>query len=521
MLERLLTGRHLTPLFVLAVAFSLPTDAFAIGAYSHIHISQVAAAALSPGDDLRDIMAAPEIAAAYEAGSMFPDSGYAVDDYYGELTHWPEFQGPYLAFLRDKWAGDFSSDAARAEAAFLLGDMSHGLADQIYDSTLMDRGLEVDGQGDVSPDELVDYFLVVDHDVLLTTQAWGPYDELAPVITAAGHSVTPETLERGMGRMQGVIYLQGVLGPARYLEAWQSYPWIGTHIYNPEAPGSIPQLGAIVAAHWQTAWKRLHGTASMDTDLVVATLPPDGAENFPVDATEVGTAYFRIGLALGWGVRRSQVTPLLTLRSSAGQDVPVAVRTAYQRSVGNYVMLVPQTGLDYDTEYTVELAAGAQNLDEEATTEPYTFSFRTRCAPEHLDDCPPLPPPLETGDIPTELPNDDPTDVVEPGPDAGSWPDANAEDASDTAGPDVPPDSGRIDAYVSTPDTGALTDTSGSDGTVEGPDTVLPGARSSGGGGCSASGNTHGSSASAALLLLVLLVLITGRRQRRNATPSS
>ena len=63
---------------------------------------------------------------------------------------------------------------------------------------------------------------------------------------------------------------------------------------NPAAPGSVPTLARYVAAHWDVTWRRLHGTASLDRDLVHTTLPPDGALNFPVDAASDGAPYRRV-----------------------------------------------------------------------------------------------------------------------------------------------------------------------------------------------------------------------------------
>ena len=492
----------------LLVAFSclVPRWAAANGAYSHIHVSQLAVGYL-PAGELRDLLADPQVAPALEAGSMFPDSGYVFHDAYGEEVHWPRFQNAYLGFLRERYAGDFTTLTAQREAAFLLGDMSHGLADQVYDYTLLDRALEVDGDGPVSADELADYFLVVDRGVLLETEAWGPYDDLSRVLTErVGTPTTPETLADGMAGMESVIFVQALLGPGRYLEAWNAYPFLGTHIYNPDAPGSLPHLGEVVAAHLQAAWRRLRGEASMDTDLVTFTMPPDGGQNFPVDASEVGDAYRRIGLVFSYGVRRSQVAPLLSLRDPDGAPVAFGLRTPYGGELRNFLMLVPDAALAHDTEYTVEVAPGVENLDGERSTVPYAFSFRTRCPPERLDDCPPLPAPLVTGPIPTELPS--PEDVVEPGPDAGGFePDAGTP-APDKADP--PPELSRAgEETASSPDTA-------------GDDAAPPPGRLEGGGGCASSPSAGGTDraapaplAMAPLLLFFLALARSGGKTRR------
>jgi uncharacterized protein (TIGR03382 family) len=508
-----------------------PGPAAANGAYTHVHISQLAVELL-PDGELKDLLRAPANHAALEAGSMFPDSGYAVNDEYGELAHWPPFQEGYLRFLRERWQGDYSDPEAQRQVAFLLGDLSHGLADQVYDHTLQERTFEVDGEGEKSPDELADYFLVVDQGVVLTTQAWGPYEDLAAVFAEpVGYEITADRLERGMRAMQTVIYIQQVAGRPRYLEAWNTYPFLGTHVYDPDVAGSVPALARYAASFWEVTWARLRGTASIDRDLVHLTLPADGAVNFPVDARDNGDPYRRVGLLFGWGVRRDQVTPLLSLRTAAGEPAPFRVRSPYGTQRCQFLMLEPTAPLAWDTTYVVAVGPGVETIAGDVSAALYTFSFRTRCAPEALDDCPPLAPPLEAGEIPTEVPPLPGPDVVDPGPDAveperdvvDAGPDASADTgaSADTAAPDTAaPDTAAPDTAA--PDT-AAPDTAASD--TAAPDTAagdVPGttaddgaaAAGGNGGGCAAAARPAGG-AWAALGLLALLGTLRRRRHTR------
>ena len=78
------------------------SSAWANGAYTHIHMSQIAVKDL-PDGPLKDLMSDPTIVPWYEAGSMFPDSGYAASDGYGELAHWPPFQNAYIQYIIDTY----------------------------------------------------------------------------------------------------------------------------------------------------------------------------------------------------------------------------------------------------------------------------------------------------------------------------------------------------------------------------------------------------------------------------------
>ena len=395
---------------------SLPASALANGAYSHVHMSQIAADALPPGE-LRTLLSVPENRAALESGSMFPDSGYAVDDAYGELAHWEPFLSALIAQLRATHGGDYSSEEAQRQVAFLLGVASHGMADQSYDTTLLDRAFEVDGpENDVAPvDQYADYFIVIDEDVVFTVEPWAPYGEVAPAIATVGHTVTEGTLLNGVNRMAAVLGVQGNVRIARnlYWDAWASYPFLGTHIYNPEAVGSLTWVAALVAEYWEVLLHRLRATDDADTELVLRTVPEDGAVNWPVDLAE-SEAWHRPAVWFGYGIDRDQIAPLITLTDeTSGEAVPVTLQTAYGGRQRNLVFLRPGEALAHDTVHTVEIAAGVTTLDGRTTSAPQLFSFRTRCAPDRLADCPPLPSPLVTGPVPSR------PDAGPPRPDAG------------------------------------------------------------------------------------------------------
>lgn len=416
-----------------ALAWLLSASASANGAYTHVHISQLAHAQLPPGP-LRDFLADPELIHAYEAGSLFPDSGYAVRDDYGELAHWEPFLEAYIQYLRRTYRGDYSSAEARRQVAFLLGIASHGMADQSYDTTLLARAFEVDGPEprDLSVDQYADYFLSIDHRIVFTVEAWAPYPHLPSVIRDAsgGHEVSEALLTTAMGRMESLTRLQSDLAfaIAFWETAWDNFPFLGTHVYNEAAVGSVPWLGGLVAAYWQVVWHRLHETDEPNRDLVIRTFPEDGAVNWPVDDGE-SVAWSRIALFFGYGVDREVARPLLTLRDAAGEPVEVALQTAYDGRERNLIFLVPRAPLDHDRNYTVEVAEGLATLGGERTSAPIAFSFRTRCADDRLDECPPLEPALVTGPRPMR--------PSRPRPDSGAPLDAGLD-----AGLSAPPGGG-------------------------------------------------------------------------------
>ena len=451
---------------LLASSFA-PASASANGSYSHIYVSQLAVEEL-PNGVLRDLLRDPNYRVMYEAGSMFPDSGYAASSPYGEEAHWPPFIRAYAEWLVETYAGDFSSDAAKEHLAFYLGVASHGVADQIYDFTILKRSEEIDGdEGDI--DREADYLLIAREHTMIDPEPIAPYSDLGGIFAdsiAYGSSpsvdaITVETMMNGMTTMDGVIRIQDRVAYNLYLDAYETYPWLATHIVNPEATGSLPHLAKLVAAHWETAYARARGVATMDTDLFVGSIPDDGAVNFPVDPA-ASTAQTQIGIVFGYGIQRDQARDLIRLVDPEGTTVATTFHTPYNTSRPFFAMLRPAAALEYDTTYTVEISAGVRNLVDDESTAPTTFSFRTRCAPEALDDCPALPAPLVADPVPSEAP-------VRPR-------DAGVADA------------GTADAGVTPPTTT--------------------------GGGCSAGAQIVGPSGSAALLFFSLLVVCRRRRSR-------
>jgi MYXO-CTERM domain-containing protein len=400
------------------------SPASANGGYSHVHISQLAVAQLPPGE-LRDLFADPEMVAAVEAGSMFPDSGYAAGDPYGEITHWEPFLVAYLHDLDARYAGDLSSREAKLRLAFMLGFAGHALVDQSYDTTLLERAYEM---GDTDPpdysfDQLADYFLTIDQGIRFTVDApYAPYADL-PAIIADGpdaHVVTESVIHNGMDTMSALMRVQSNprIVQSWYLTAWEYGPFLGTHYYDELAVGSVRWLAPLLVAYWRVLWERAHGTDVPTRDLLFRSVPADGGTNWNVDLSE-SRAWGRISLFFGYAIDRPTLEPLVTLRDSSGTPVPTTFESAYGCRDCSLVHVVPGETLAYDTTYTVELASGATTLFGETTDAPISFSFRTRCAPDRLGDCPPLPPPLVVGPMPERDGGVPRLDAGAPGLDAG------------------------------------------------------------------------------------------------------
>ena len=398
----------LVPLFALA---ALPSLASANGGQAHVHISDLALERMDPGE-LRDLIERHQ--GIVRGGSIFPDSGYAVSDPYGEISHWEPFITAYVEWMRGHF-DDLESDEALEHRAFVLGAASHGMADQYYDRIFLRRIREVDGD-DSDSDAATDVFLIVEHDRMVELEVWAPEMDLISLYSEAmGHEVSADTLETGVDRIGAALSLLILSARRRYENDWNAYPWAADNYYVPGVRGSLQDCAQTIEAYWIAVDARIEGTDDPDQHLVLRTVPADGEENVAVDRESVDSW---VSIPFGYGIDEATLTgDTLIVRDPEGAIIPTNVRTS-----DSMTQIQPDADWAYDTVYTVEVGTGITTLEGKQLSEPQIFSFRTRCSPDALDDCPPLPEPWTMPSMPPVDPFPDPIDMGPPDlgpPDAG------------------------------------------------------------------------------------------------------
>lgn len=411
---------------VLVFVFAEAAPVLANGIVSHTRISELALGKL-PAGELRSLL--EEHGTEFRAGSLFPDSGYAAGDPYGEIAHWEPFTQSYIEWIQGRFEAPYDSREAQSHIAFLLGQASHGMADQIFDSLFAPRTRKHDG-GDENLDTYAESWLVVEHPPERLSSGYMP-PGIRSVFEDSAYTGSVDHVPREEALRQGLVQVMRGYGlvfeffPLAYEEYWSALPWSATHYFQAdEVPGSLPHIATIVAAYWQVLWERLHDRDDLDESLV-GHWPLDGAVNVAVDPED---EELRILVAFGHGIEGDGLTAdHCVLRRSSGEIVPTRAHFLYGSQVANAVLLTPQEALAYDTDHEVEVA-GLHTLDGLTNSAPVGFSFRTRCAPESLEDCPPLPedwvapamPPMRDGGVQRRdagLPGQDA--AVAGGPDAG------------------------------------------------------------------------------------------------------
>lgn len=419
--------RHpsLVSLFVALALLAPSAPARANGITAHAHMSDLAVEELPPGA-LRDLLSDPDVRQALRSGSVFPDSGYAADDAYGEMAHWEPFTDAYLRWIIEQHPPPWTELEDRRRVAFLLGAMSHGLADQVFDSLFMHKTVQYDGSSD-DLDTACEAFLVIEHSPGISPlEVFLPGAEVQEVFaTRLGYDTPVDTYERGMRIVRTGIAAIPILADSQYEMYWSQIPWTASHYYEGTSePGSLQHVAMFIARYWQVVWERLQGTDALERSFL-GSWPEEGGTNFDVDHTR---AEARAMLVFGHAIDSASFSSeTITLRAEDGTLVPSHARFQWN-DIANAVLVIPDADLAYDTDYTAEVGTGVTTMDGRNLPVAASVTFHTRCAPDRLGECPALP---ETWVPPVGPP---------PRPDGGPRvrPDGGARDAGTDAGSDAP-----------------------------------------------------------------------------------
>ncbi len=387
------------------VALALSTAALvavpaaeANGQTSHQWISILAIEHVPPGD-LADFLARADVRDALLNGTMFPDGGYTLGgDDYGEMAHWEPTQDLYLAWIVANHPAPFEGVGAQ-HAAFLLGMMSHGMADQFYDATFMERSRAWDPAESwacCSMDEATDVAYAAVQGAGTVPPKWWP-EELLPLFEQNGHTVTYERVDQGQTLLGIAI---AYVGASSEIEATverytAEFPWACTHQFDPTVVGIPAHEAEVVAAYWQVVWDRLHGGTGWASPVISAQPAPGGWQ--PVlDHTHLDS---RLALVFAKGLDPDtvQAEGAITVATADGVQVPVSVNVFY-RWASHVVNIAPLEDWVADTDYVITVHPGVTTHDGVTVDAPITSTFTTR-----------EPPPVDTGtpDVPNYVLHDD------------------------------------------------------------------------------------------------------------------
>lgn len=342
---------------------------------------------------LASIVQDPTLRAVIQNGAIYPDSGYSVHHDYGEWAHWESFHEPYLRWIRSRWGAEgYRSADARRHVAFLMGNAAHGITDQTFDQYFVARVHQYDRTNADDLDVGADTWLIVEHGVSSAADGQFWFDEMPLVhMAVGGPAVTPQVLREAAQLTGGATRFLTQYGWSLYTQRWRQMPWAASHYFDEATPGSYPQLVRTNTAYWEFLWRRLIGDAPPNAPPIYAW-PAEGQTNYPVDHTDIES---RLVVTTPWGLDNASVNAT-TVRVLGPGDTVVPARVSRYGDQGNTLMITPMQDLAYNTPYRLELSADLVTLAGARTGAVNAIHFRTRCAADHLGDCPPLPTPRPT-----------------------------------------------------------------------------------------------------------------------------
>lgn len=357
--------------------------AFANGLTSHVTISEWAVPLLPEGE-LADILQDPELWPWLQNGTQFPDGGYPLGEAYSETAHWEPFQELYLQWIVRTYAGDYGSREARQHIAYLFGMMSHGMADQVFDSLYMQRAYVYDAESDweaTSMDEATDVALAAATGGQETLDPFVPTDVMVPLMSAAGVEVSADTLENGqLLTAVAITYVREAAKNEDTLADYEAdYPWATAHMMGREVHGAPAWEADVVARYWQSRWARLIGEPSA-LEPILFSFPQDGGYGHPTDHTAVEsrlTVFFSRGL-----LPEVLVPDLFEVVDTDGNVYALSDPWVFYGRGSHGVHLSPVEDWPADTDFILTVHPGAHFIDGTDATEAVSIRFSTRPPPE-------------------------------------------------------------------------------------------------------------------------------------------
>ncbi|MCB1030291.1 MAG: DUF4214 domain-containing protein [Acidimicrobiales bacterium] len=408
---------HLRPLTVAAavvlaslVGATLPgSSAQAAGVTTHAWMSLDAVSQVTT----------PKLKALLEAnrnyvrsGAIFPDSGYALSNTYGEEAHWQRFHDAYLEQIKSRSdCGDLTAPngPCAPQIAFLMGMVGHGIGDEVWDWLFEPNGPDLDEY--YSPDSLAGYAndggAELQMDIVAIADHKRPTDSVAPwpsksdILATYHHLGYPEVndaqLSLGQAAMSVVMSAESQWAPQHISAVRQEMAWMAHNMVT--APGGVKFASRAIAAAFEAMWGRMLGT--QPPTVVSNVYPAEGQRRLPTTGWDRS---MQPGSAQGRGGARTRIAGVLSYSrpyvGSAGtvaSELPVgsmileerdtnevvAGRTGWPRSVPygpdsgeRMIGLQPSSDLKACTWYRVSVTSSLVDARNQSVT-PRSWEFRT------------------------------------------------------------------------------------------------------------------------------------------------
>ena len=318
---------------------------------------------------------------------MFPDGGYAVNDDYGEISHWEPFQQAYLEWIKESYSSPWS-DEARQHIAFLMGLGSHGLADQSFDAMYFRRAYQYDADGNWSEslDTATDVAFIAETGAQPIPEKWIPMEAMLDIYGEQNYAVSADTISQGQSLLGVAIFWVGNAAEDEEIltEQRSYYPWATANLLQEQYPGSPPTEVDIIAAYWQVLWAQLHDDEI--TAPVMYAYPPADTFNYPRDKEDIES---HLSVVFAKGIETSSLSEeVFSVEAADGLAHPIGVDVFYGAN-SHVVNIVPLEDWKEDTDYQLIVTKDLPFRDGTTLDMDWSHSFSTKKevlpAPNHRE----------------------------------------------------------------------------------------------------------------------------------------
>ena len=213
------------------ILLCLPVFVYGHGMNGHVWVTERAieqSAVVPPSSDCHD---------AILFGSIFPDSGYAVNHEYGELMHWSPFLNAGLNALAEIQ----DEQEKLVTACFLAGVAAHGQQDEVFDSFFLPQVSLHDVLGQDALDPFLDAYMVMNQLATSKPEIVLPGSFLVGVLQRDfGMDVTVDKLELGARTIKSVVIDNFHILAPNFVEMYDGdFGWTRENFLEPATVGGL------------------------------------------------------------------------------------------------------------------------------------------------------------------------------------------------------------------------------------------------------------------------------------------
>lgn len=238
----------------------LASPLWASGMTLHIWMAEMAANEFVQIPELRSFLLEQD--KAYQSGSIFPDSGYAIEHPFGEYSHWEDFLNSYYQEIKSRCPKLDSPDCRQA-FAHMLGVLAHDIGDVNFDRYFVtevarqDQGNDT-GKAQSFTDPGCDLLAILEHKRAFRFPEFTiPHSFILSAFERGGEvTATPEDIYAGAAIQKLALVGEPLGSPFAYFYYKSKMPW-GSKNYL-TARGGVVDTARRIAFAWQLAWIFFH-----------------------------------------------------------------------------------------------------------------------------------------------------------------------------------------------------------------------------------------------------------------------